>query len=116
MTTATVLVCGLLAALLTASAFLKLSHRQQVVQGYARVGVPEDKLNALAFVLLAAAAGLILGLFWAPLGIAAASGVACYFAVAIAFHVRSRDIAHLAMPVFLDLMAIAALTLRLIAP
>ena len=33
--------------------------------------MPEDKLDYLAVILLAGAAGLVLGLVWAPLGVAA---------------------------------------------
>jgi hypothetical protein len=41
---ATAAVCTLLATLLALSALRKLSHRPEVVQGYARVGVPEPAL------------------------------------------------------------------------
>src|ERR671919_1890260 len=113
MTVATAIVSVLLAALLAFAAARKLSHREPVVQTYVRVGVPEDKLDYLAMILLAGAAGLILGLFWAPIGIAAAVGVVCYFLVAIAAHVRAHDTAHARTPVVLELMAAGALILRL---
>lgn len=109
---ATAIVSATLAVLLVASACLKLSHRPRIVQSYARVGVPEHKLDLLAFVLLAGAAGLAVGLIWKPLGVAAAGALSCYFLVAIAFHVRARDLRHLAMPVLLELMALAALALH----
>ncbi len=51
--------------------------------------MPEDKLDYLAVILLAGAAGLVLGLVWAPLGVAAGIGV-----------------------VTIELMAAAALALR----
>jgi hypothetical protein len=76
---ATVVVSVVLAAMLTMSAALKFSHRDQVVQTYRAVGVPENKINYLAVILLAGAAGLIVGLFWAPIGIAAAIGLILYF-------------------------------------
>jgi uncharacterized membrane protein len=41
--------------------------------------------------LLAAAAGLVAGLFWAPIGIAAAGGLVAYFVIAAGFHVKARD-------------------------
>ena len=113
---ATVIICVLLAALTTSSALMKLSHRAPVVQSYARVGVPENRLDLLAFTLLAGAAGLVIGLFWPPLGIAAAGGLVCYFLAAIAAHIRARDTRRLAMPMMLALMAVAALTLRLVTP
>jgi hypothetical protein len=110
---AAAVVSSLLAALLAFAAIRKLSHRPDVVASYRRVGVPEDKLNALALVLLAGAAGLVAGLFWGPLGLAAAAGVACYFLVAITAHVRFRDLANILTPLVIELMAVAALALRL---
>ena len=56
------------------------------MRSYAMVGVPEDKLNSLAVILLAGAAGLFAGLFWEPIGVAAAVGVVCYFVLAVAAH------------------------------
>jgi hypothetical protein len=103
----------LLAALLTYSAIAKLSHKERFVQGYIRVGVPEDKLDYLAIILLAGAAGLVLGLFWAPIGIAAAIGVILYFLVAIAFHIRADDAEHLPTPLAIALIAVATLILQL---
>jgi hypothetical protein len=105
----------LLAALLVLSAAMKLSHQERVVQGYIRVGVPEDKLDYLAIILLAGAAGLLLGLLWAPIGVAAAVGVTLYFLVAIAFHSRADDTEHLPTPLVIAVLAIAALGLRVAA-
>jgi DoxX-like family len=110
---ATAIVSVLLAALLTLSAARKLSHQQRFVQGYLRVGVPKDKLDYLAMILLAGAAGLVLGLVWAPIGIAAAIGVVCYFVVAIASHIRAHDERNLPTPIAFEAIAAAALALRL---
>ncbi|MFC7447744.1 DoxX family protein [Rhodococcus daqingensis] len=110
---ATVVVSVLLAALLGFAAIRKLSHRDRVVQSYARVGVPENRLNTLAAILLAGAAGLILGLAWAPLGVAAATGVICYFAGAVAFHLRAHDAKNLPVPLAYAAVAVVALALRL---
>ena len=110
---ATVVTSALLAALLAFAALRKLSHRPEVVQTYVRVGVPAEKLGYLAVVLLAGAGGLIVGLFWAPIGIATAVGVVCYFLLAVAAHVRADDTANLPTPLFIELIAIAELVLRL---
>jgi hypothetical protein len=110
---AAVVVSALLAAILATSAVRKLSHREEIVQTYVRVGVPRDKLDYLAFILLAGAAGLVLGLFWAPIGIAAGVGVVAYFVLAVAAHIRHRDQRHVATPLVIELLAVAALTLRL---
>ena len=111
---AAAIVSVLLAALLTYSAVRKLSHEEGVVQGYTRAGVPEDRLDQLAFILFAGAAGLILGLFWAPVGVAAAGALVLYFAVAVAFHIRANDEKHLPTPLVMEVLAAAALVLRLV--
>lgn len=110
---ATVIVSILLAALLVFAAIRKLSHREEVVRTYLRVGVPEDKLDYLATILLAGAGGLILGLFWAPIGVAAGVGVICYFLVAIAAHIRADDARNLPTPVAIAVIAGAALAVRI---
>ena len=46
MFTATVAVSILLAALLSASVAMKLSHKPAVVENYAKAGVPEERLNS----------------------------------------------------------------------
>jgi hypothetical protein len=76
--------------------------------------VPEERLDALAVVLFVAALALIGGLAWAPLGVVAAAGLVAYFAVAIGFHVRAGDLANIATPIALELIAVAALVLRLL--
>ena len=109
---AAAVISSLLAALLTFSAIRKLSHRPEVVAMYTRVGVPEDKLDFLALILLAGAVGLVAGLFWGPLGVAAAAGLVVYFMLAIGAHIRADDAVHLPTPVVIELMAVAALVLR----
>lgn len=103
----------LLAAALVFAAVRKLSHRPEVVETYTRVGVAEERLNHLAVILLAGAVGLVAGLAWAPIGIAAAVGVIVYFALAVAAHVRAHDLGNVATPVVIELLAVAALVLRL---
>ena len=110
---ATVIVSALLAALLVYSAGRKLTHQERFVEPYRRVGVPEGMLNYLAIILLIGAAGLLLGLWWEGLGVAAAGGVLCYFALAITAHIRTRNARSLPTPLALALIAVTALTLRL---
>jgi len=114
MSTITAVATVLLAAILAFAAVRKLTHREDVVATYAKVGVPEERLNQLAFVLLLGAAGLLLGLAWAPIGIAAAAGVVVYFVLAIVAHVRHDDAANLPTPVAIEVMAVAALALQVL--
>lgn len=105
----------LLAVVITFSAALKLTHRPAVVDSYRKAGVPERWLNPLAAVLLAAAAGLIGGLWWPIAGIAAAAGLVVYFALAVGFHIRSHDTAHVATPAVLAVAAAATLVLHAVS-
>jgi xanthine/uracil/vitamin C permease (AzgA family) len=101
----------LLAALLVFAALRKLSHRPAVVASYTRVGVPEDRLDLLAWILLAGAAGLVAGLVWPPIGIAAGIGLVAYFALAVAAHIRAGDVRNLPVPLTMELLAVATLIL-----
>ena len=110
---ASIVISSLLAALITYSAVLKLTHRPKVVDDYRRAGVPERWLNWLAALLLTAAAGLVIGHWWTLAGIAAAAGLVAYFAIAVGFHVRANDTKNAVTPAVLMLLAIAALGLPL---
>ncbi len=103
------IVSVLLAVLLAFTALRKLSHRPEVVETYTRVGVPEDRLDQLAWILLAGASGLIAGLLWPPIGVAAGIGLVVYFLLAIAAHVRANDARNLVAPVVMELLAVASL-------
>jgi hypothetical protein len=114
MSVATAAVSLPLAALLVLTALRKLGHRPEVVATYTRVGVPEEKLNLLATLLLAGAAGLVVGLFWRPAGIAAAAALVAYFVLAVGAHLRAHDGGNAAMPALYLLLAIAALVLHVV--
>jgi len=109
----TAVVSIVLASLLAYAAIRKLSHRPAVVESYLRAGVPEEWLDRLAIILLAGAAGLLAGLLWAPIGVAAAAALIAYFTVAITFHVRAGDAEHLPTPLTIALLATVALGLQL---
>jgi hypothetical protein len=113
MVVAATVVSVLLAALLVVTAARKLSHRPAVVATYRRVGVPEDRLNQLAVLLLAGASGLVVGLWWEPVGVAAAAALVAYFLLAIGAHLRARDAANVPMPALYLALSAAALTLHL---
>jgi DoxX-like family len=109
----TPVISSTLAALLSLSAGLKLSHSAPVVRSYTRLGVPEQKLNLLALLLLAGAAGLLAGLWWRWLGVAAAGALVAYFAVAVAVHVRARDLKGLPVPLVFGGLAATSCVLQL---
>ena len=76
---ATLIVSLLLALALLSSASGKLTKKPAVIEQITAVGVPADKIPLLGYLEIAGALGLIAGLFWWPIGVAAAIGVILYF-------------------------------------
>ncbi|MGB3409915.1 MAG: DoxX family protein [Microthrixaceae bacterium] len=113
---ATVIVSILLALMVTMSAAMKLQKNDKVVEGiHGTVGVPLNMFPVLAGLELAAAAGLIIGLWIAPIGIAAAIGLTVYFLGAIISHIRVGDTKGIGGPMLPLALSIAALVLRLLS-
>jgi uncharacterized membrane protein YphA (DoxX/SURF4 family) len=108
---AAAIVSSLLAAALIISARAKLVKDERIVTGMTKLGVPQEKLWLLAIAELAGAVGLIVGLFWWPIGVAAAIGVILYFIGAVTFHLRVHD-KRVEAPAILLLAGVAALILR----
>src|ERR1700736_6143049 len=111
---ACIVVSVMLAAVLLLSAVGKIRRdpRQMVTMG--KVGFPEDKLWLLAVAEAAGAVGLLAGLYWWPLGVAAALGVIGYFIGAIVSHLRVKDTA-IAAPGALLAVAAVAMVFRLVS-
>jgi DoxX-like family len=105
-------VAAVLAAALLMSAGAKLARRANVMTGMAAVGVPADRVWMLAVLEIAGAAGLVAGLFWWPIGVAAAIGVVLYFVGAVLAHLRKRDPGFVPPSVIL-VVAVGTLVLRL---
>jgi DoxX-like family len=113
MDVALVVVSILLAVLIAFSAALKLTHRPKVVESYRTAGVPETWLNWLAALLLAAAGGLVVGIWWPIAGIAAAGGLVVYFVLAVGFHIHANDTAHVVTPAVLAGVAASVVALHI---
>lgn len=109
---ATCVVAAVLSALFIVSAVGKLRRDPSQMATMSKVGFPEDKLWLLASAEAAAAAGLIAGLFWWPIGAAAAVGAIAYFVGAVIAHLRVGD-RNISAPLIIMLLAIAALVLRI---
>ncbi|GAA3767868.1 hypothetical protein GCM10022225_62930 [Plantactinospora mayteni] len=109
---ATAVLSALLAAVLLLSARGKLVRDPAQLKVLSRVGFPEERIALLAVAEIAGAAGLVLGLFWWPVGVAAAIGVIAYFVGAVGSHLRVRDF-QIVPPAVLLLVGVAALALRL---
>jgi uncharacterized membrane protein YphA (DoxX/SURF4 family) len=109
---ATAVLSALFAALLLFSALGKLRRDPAQMRTMRTVGFPERRVWLLAVAETAGAAGLIAGLFWWPLGVAAAAGTIAYFVGAAGSHLRVRDHRGIAPAVVLTLVGVAALVLR----
>lgn len=86
-----------------------------VKQNSHAVGVPDSRLPFLGFVKGAAAVGLAVGLFWRPLGIAAAVGLVVFFVLALVLHVRARVFHNIVGPIGFLALSVATLWLMLAA-
>jgi hypothetical protein len=113
MPTVAVLTTCVLAFAMAAAAFRKLGRSDRVVAEYRAAGVDEVHLAPLAVVLLIGAAALLVGLAWAPLGIAAGAGAFVYFVLAVVWHARAGDLVHAGTPVALVLLAAASVVTTL---
>ena len=102
---------AMLAAVLVVSGRAKLVQDPKVQASLDRALVPHAWYAPLAAVEFAGAFGLLAGIAWRPLGVAAATGVVAYFVGAVWAHLRAHDAAGAPVPV--ALLALAAATLVL---
>jgi hypothetical protein len=77
------------------------------------VGVPLKYFPHLAACLFAGAVGLVLGIWWPPLGIAAGIGLVVYFVGAVVAHLRVRDVKGMGSAALILILCAAALVLRI---
>ena len=76
------------------------------------VGVPMKYMTLLAALEFAGALGLIAGLAWRALGLAAALGLVVYFAGAVVSHLRVGDMKGVGPAAFLLALSAGAFALR----
>lgn len=75
--------------------------------------LPATSVRGIGALELAGSAGLVIGLPVAPLGVAAAAGLALLMAGAVIFHARAHDpLARVAAPAIAGLIAVAAAIVR----
>ena len=89
--TLTYVLLGLLVLISTFSAIGKLRKDPKVIEPLTQVGVKPNQVPILAALELAAAAGLLIGLKFHPLAVAAATGLSLYFIGAVISHLRIKD-------------------------
>lgn len=105
-----------LAAVVLFSGIGKLRHDPHIVRViHETVGVPMKYFPLLAACEIAGAVGLVLGIWWPILGIAAATGLVTYFIGAVVSHVRVGDLKGIGPAAMLLTVSAAALILRTLA-
>ncbi|MFC4856009.1 DoxX family protein [Actinophytocola glycyrrhizae] len=102
----------LLAAVLLFSGARKVAGGQAVTDEAAHLGIPVRGYRLVGVAEAAAAAGLLIGLAWAALGVAAAAGVVLLLSGAVLSHLRAGDAAARWAPAAV-LAALAVVTLLL---
>ncbi|KDN15970.1 DoxX family protein [Amycolatopsis rifamycinica] len=112
MDTAYLIVTVAAAAWVGFSAVSMFAHAKWVVEPITEYGVPRAWWNRLGAAKAAGAAGLLAGLCWPPLGIAAAVGLVLYFTGALVTVARARSSAHLVFPLLYLAPLVASLVLR----
>ena len=89
--TAKVIVTALLAALFGFASLIKLVGLRQSLAIRDHLGVKPVQWRLIGLLELAGVAGVLVGLVWPPIGVAAAIGLALLVLGAIVFHVRASD-------------------------
>jgi hypothetical protein len=79
------------------------------------IGLPLKYFPLLAACEFAGAVGLVAGIWWPPIGIAAGIGLVLYFVGAIVSHLRVGDVKGIGSAAFMLLLAAVALALRAVA-
>ena len=105
----------LFAAIVAFSGVGKIRRDPRIVHVICEVvGVPLKYLSLLAACELAGALGLVLGIWWPDLGVAAGIGLVLYFVGATVSHLRVRDVKGIGPAVFMLAVAAGALALRIL--
>jgi len=105
----------LLAAIVTFSGIGKIRHDPRIVQViHELIGVPLKYFRLLAACEFAGASGVVLGIWWPLLGVAAGIGLVIYFAGASVSHLRVGDLKGIGPAAFILVLAAAALALRIL--
>ncbi len=103
----------LLAMILAFSGLGKIRRdRRQVKVIHETVGVPLKYFPLLAACEFAGSLGLVVGIWWPPLGVAAGIGLVLYFVGAIVSHLRVGDVKGIGSAAFALVLAAGALALR----
>jgi uncharacterized membrane protein YphA (DoxX/SURF4 family) len=98
----------LLAAVCLFPAVGKLTGNSKMRKSAAHFGIPWPRYRLIGVAELAAAAGVLAGLWWHPLGLAAAAGMCLLLLGAVITHRKAADSAKEMAPALLALAITAA--------
>lgn len=111
---ALVILSAFLAVAFVAVGLFKVLNVPQAAETAQRLKLPTTLSRVIGLLELAAAVGLVVGIFWAPLGIAAAIGLILLLVGATITHLRAKDpISAVAPSVVLNVLSIITLILHL---
>ncbi|MBO0869387.1 MAG: DoxX family protein [Micromonosporaceae bacterium] len=109
----TIVLSGLLAIVFVGTGVRKVPGGSAIAAEANHLGFSPRAYQVIGVLELAAVAGLLIGLAWAPLGIAAAAGLVLLMAGAAVAHRRAGDpIPRIAAPAALCVIAAATVVLR----
>jgi hypothetical protein len=115
MDTAYLAITILFAAMVAFSGLGKIRRDPRMVRViHGIVGVPMEYFPLLAACEFAGGLGLVLGIWWPRLGVAAGIGLVIYFVGAIVSHLRVGDVKGIGPAVFMWVLAAGALALRVL--
>jgi hypothetical protein len=115
MDTAYLAITLLLAAMAALSGLGKVRREpRQIRVIHETVGIPLKYFPALAACEFAGAVGLVLGIWWPLLGMAAGIGLVLYFVGATLSHLRANDVKGIGPAVFMLAVAAGALAMRIL--
>ena len=104
---------ALTAVIVVFSGIAKIRHDPKVVKViHEIVRVPMEYFPLLAACEFAGALGLVAGIWWPPLGVAAGVGLVIYFVGAVVSHLRVGDAAGIGPAMFVLALSAAALVTR----
>jgi uncharacterized membrane protein YphA (DoxX/SURF4 family) len=117
MHTAYLVITLLFALMVSYSGVGKIRHNAlQLKVVHETVGVPLKYFPLLAACEFAGAIGLVVGIWWPLVGVAAGIGLVLYFVGAVVSHLRVGDIKGIGSAAFMLVLAAGALALRFLTP
>ena len=112
---ATAVLSVLLAAGYVAAGLPKVLAQPTMVENARHLGFSTNAFRVIGLLELAGSAGLLIGLLWEPLGIAAASGLVLLILGALVTHLRNKDsLRETAPAVVFSAASVSVLALRLV--